>query len=108
MGGQHKLQRQRICFPDLVPPQPAYVTMEKTHKHPEPEFLQQLKGKRKTTLKYSKKISIFVDMDGVVADYRFGELENIKNNKPDLYLNKKSMYTTINNLKIGMETKGLQ
>lgn len=47
----------------------------------------------------SKKISIFVDMDGVVADYRFGEGENIKNNKPGLYLNKRPIYTTINNLK---------
>lgn len=47
----------------------------------------------------SKKISIFVDMDGVVADYRFGEGENIKNNKPGLYLNKRPIYTAINNLK---------
>lgn len=47
----------------------------------------------------SKKISIFVDMDGVVADYRFGEGENIKNNKQGLYLNKRPIYTTINNLK---------
>lgn len=47
----------------------------------------------------SKKIAIFVDMDGVVADYRFGEGENIKNNKPGLYLNKRPIHTTINNLK---------
>lgn len=47
----------------------------------------------------SKKISIFVDMDGVVADYRFGEGENIKDNKPGLYLNKRPIYTAINNLK---------
>lgn len=46
----------------------------------------------------SKKISIFVDMDGVVADYRFGERENIKNNKPGLYLNKRPIYTAINKL----------
>ena len=46
----------------------------------------------------SNKVSIFVDMDGVVADYRFGEGENIKNNKPGLYLNKRPIYTTINNL----------
>lgn len=46
----------------------------------------------------SKKIAIFVDMDGVVADYRFGEGENIKSNKPGLYLNKRPIYTTINNL----------
>lgn len=47
----------------------------------------------------SKKIAIFVDMDGVVADYRFGEGENIKNNKQGLYLNKRPIHTTINNLK---------
>lgn len=47
----------------------------------------------------SKQIIIFVDMDGVVADYRFGEGDNIKNNKPGLYLNKRPIYTTINNLK---------
>lgn len=47
----------------------------------------------------SKIISIFVDIDGVVADYRFGEGENIKNNKQGLYLNKRPIYTTINNLK---------
>ena len=46
-----------------------------------------------------KRITIFIDMDGVVADYRFGEGENIKNNKPGLYLNKRPIYTTINNLK---------
>lgn len=47
----------------------------------------------------SKKVSIFVDMDGVVADYRFGEGENIKSNEHGLYLNKRPIYTTINNLK---------
>ncbi len=48
----------------------------------------------------SKKIAIFVDMDGVVADYRLGEGENIKNNKPCVYLNKRPIYTTIKNLQI--------
>lgn len=47
----------------------------------------------------SKKIAIFVDMDGVVADYRFGEGKNIKNNENGVYLNKRPIYTTINNLK---------
>ena len=37
----------------------------------------------------SERTAIFVDMDGVVADYRFGEGDNIKNNKPGLYLNKR-------------------
>lgn len=53
---------------------------------------------KKLTENNSKKIMIFVDMDGVVADYRFGEGENIKNNKPGLYLNKRPINTTINNL----------
>src|SRR5574344_490058 len=43
---------------------------------------------------------IFVDMDGVVADYRFGEGENIKSNKCGTYLNKRPILTTINNLKL--------
>lgn len=43
---------------------------------------------------------IFVDMDGVVADYRFGEGENIKSNKSGTYLNKRPILTTINNLKL--------
>lgn len=46
-----------------------------------------------------KDVIIFVDMDGVVADYRFGEGENIKNNKPGLYFKKRPIYTAINNLK---------
>lgn len=43
---------------------------------------------------------IFVDMDGVIADYRFGEGDNIKSNKIGTYLNKRPIYTTINNLKL--------
>lgn len=49
--------------------------------------------------KNMKKIMIFVDMDGVIADYRFGEGINIKKNKPGTYLNKRPIMTTINNLK---------
>lgn len=45
------------------------------------------------------KIYIFVDMDGVIADYRFGEGNNIKNNVRGTYLNKRPIYTTISNLK---------
>lgn len=30
----------------------------------------------------SGKIAVFIDMDGVVADYRFGEGKNIENNVP--------------------------
>ncbi len=48
---------------------------------------------------YSNKIAIFVDMDGVVADYRFGEGKNIENNVPGTYLNKRSISTAINILK---------
>lgn len=44
-------------------------------------------------------LAIFVDMDGVIADYRFGEGENIKNNVQGTYLKKRPIFTTINNLK---------
>ena len=44
-------------------------------------------------------LAIFVDMDGVIADYRFGEGENIRNNVPGTYLKKRPIYTAINNLK---------
>lgn len=44
-------------------------------------------------------LAIFVDMDGVIADYRFGEGNNIKNNVQGTYLKKRPIYTTINNLK---------
>lgn len=44
-------------------------------------------------------LAIFVDMDGVIADYRFGEGDNIRNNVKGTYLKKRPIYTTINNLK---------
>ena len=47
----------------------------------------------------SEKIAVFIDMDGVVADYRFGEGKNIENNVPGIYLNKRPINTTINILK---------
>lgn len=50
--------------------------------------------------KQKEKIMIFVDMDGVIADYRFGEGINIKSNKPGTYLNKRPIKTTIKNLEI--------
>lgn len=40
-------------------------------------------------------IPIFVDMDGVIADYRFGEGDNIRTNAPGIYLNKRPIKTTI-------------
>ena len=46
-----------------------------------------------------KKLGIFVDMDGVIADYRFGEGDKIKNNDKNVYLNKRPIKTTINILK---------
>ncbi|MCI9585292.1 MAG: hypothetical protein HFH45_01490 [Bacilli bacterium] len=46
-----------------------------------------------------KKLYMFVDMDGVIADYRFGEGINIKNNVQGIYLKKRPIITTINNLK---------
>lgn len=45
------------------------------------------------------KIVIFIDMDGVVADYKFGEGKNIENNVPGTYLNKRPILTAINILK---------
>lgn len=47
----------------------------------------------------SGKIAVFIDMDGVVADYRFGEGKNIENNVPGTYLNKRPISTAINILK---------
>lgn len=52
-------------------------------------------------------IAIFVDMDGVIADYRFGEGENIKNNVEGTYINKRPIYSTINNLKYIAEKTNL-
>ncbi len=42
-----------------------------------------------------KKVAIFVDMDGVIADYRFGEGSSIKKNAKDVYINKRAINTTI-------------
>ena len=49
--------------------------------------------------KKNNKIAIFIDMDGVVADYRFGEGKNIENNVPGTYLNKRPIKTTIETLR---------
>ena len=49
--------------------------------------------------KENNKIAIFIDMDGVVADYRFGEGKNIENNVPGTYLNKRPIKTTIETLR---------
>jgi len=46
----------------------------------------------------TNKIQIFVDMDGVIADYRFGEGDNIKNNVKGTYINKRPINTAIENL----------
>ena len=59
-------------------------------------FIDELKKIREDN--YGK-ISIFIDMDGVVADYRFGEGKNIENNVPGTYLNKRPILTAINILK---------
>ena len=55
--------------------------------------------KRIMAEKHVEDVKIFVDMDGVIADYRFGEGENIKSNKVGTYLNKRPINTSINNLK---------
>ena len=46
------------------------------------------------------RLGIFIDMDGVIADYRFGEGENIKNNIQGIYINKRPIKTNIDILKI--------
>ena len=56
-------------------------------------FLEEIK---KVKDNYSNKIAIFVDMDGVIADYRFGEGKNIEYNVPGTYLNKRPIKTAIN------------
>lgn len=45
------------------------------------------------------KITFFVDMDGVIADYRFGEGKNILNNVENIYLKKRPIKTTIKVIK---------
>ncbi len=47
-------------------------------------------------LKKGKGIGIFIDMDGVIADYRFGEGRKIIQNEKNIYLNKRPIYTSIN------------
>ena len=59
-------------------------------------FINELK---KIKEENSSNIAIFIDMDGVVADYRFGEGKNIENNVPGTYLNKRPILTAINILK---------
>lgn len=59
-------------------------------------FINELK---KISKESSSNIAMFIDMDGVVADYRFGEGKNIENNVPGTYLNKRPISTTINILK---------
>lgn len=46
-----------------------------------------------------KSLGVFVDMDGVIADYRFGEGKDILANKNSVYLKKRPINTIINVLK---------
>lgn len=55
-------------------------------------FVEELKKIRNN---YSGRIALFIDMDGVVADYRFGEGKNIENNIKGTYLYKRPIKTTI-------------
>lgn len=59
-------------------------------------FINELKNIKENN---SCNIAIFIDMDGVVADYRFGEGKNIENNIPGTYSNKRPITTSINILK---------
>lgn len=43
-----------------------------------------------------RNLGIFVDMDGVIADYRFGEGKDILANKNNVYLKKRPINTIIN------------
>lgn len=45
-----------------------------------------------------RRIALFVDMDGVMADYRFGEGINIKENVAGVYLSKRPIKTVIETL----------
>ncbi|MBE7074735.1 MAG: hypothetical protein E7376_01995 [Clostridiales bacterium] len=44
----------------------------------------------------TKKVIIFFDMDGVLAEYGAGEKKLILNNEPNFYLNKRLIKTTAN------------
>lgn len=57
--------------------------------------LMKIKEERKI-----EKLLLFIDMDGVIADYRFGEGKSIENNVVGTYINKRPIYATINNLKV--------
>jgi hypothetical protein len=57
-------------------------------------FVNEINKIKKENL--NKKIAIFVDMDGVIADYRYGEGEKIRKNIKNIYLNKRSIKSTIN------------
>lgn len=46
-----------------------------------------------------ERVGVFVDMDGVIADYRFCEVDNIINNVPGTYFKKRPINTSIKNLK---------
>ncbi len=59
-------------------------------------FINELKKIKKEN---SSNIAMFIDMDGVVADYRFGEGKNIENNVPGTYQNKRPISTAINIIK---------
>ncbi len=54
------------------------------------------------------KTCIFVDMDGVIADYRFGEGKNIKMNTPNTYAKKRPIKTTIEILSRINEIKNIE
>lgn len=54
---------------------------------------------KKISERTNGRIAIFVDMDGVVADYRFGEGQNIVDNVEGTYLKKRAIKTTIKTLK---------
>ncbi len=46
-----------------------------------------------------KIVNIFVDMDGVIAEYKYGEGIDIENNIKNVYLSKRPLYSIINLIK---------
>ena len=50
-------------------------------------------------LSTNKKVYIFCDMDGVIAEFGASEKDLILNNAKNLFLNKRPIFTTINKLK---------
>lgn len=56
-------------------------------------FIEEIKEKAK-----SKRVIIYSDMDGVLAEYRTGEKPSILGNEKEFFLRKRAIFSTINKL----------